>query len=120
MRLNSLSHNFEEGPAVIENLRSVLPILICVAFLVIVVFCAVALIIMALTGKRYFDIYPIEILKLYYVTGVPFLLITFYKITEGPMKMDFGPIKFEGSSGPIILWIIAFLCLCYSTRILWK
>ena len=35
------------------------------------------------------------------------------KITNGPIELNFFKIEFKGAAGPIIMWALSFLVMCY-------
>ena len=59
------------------------------------------------------------------VIGIPGAVITAFVIVSvlehvsGPIKFEGLGFKFEGASGPIIMWVIVFLALVGGIRLLW-
>lgn len=41
------------------------------------------------------------------------------KITDGPIELEFFNIAFKGAAGPIIMWAISFLVMCWGISMLW-
>lgn len=48
-----------------------------------------------------------------------FLLVLILEQTHGEIKFEFGAVKFEGASGPIILWVFVYLSIITSIKLLW-
>ena len=61
---------------------------------------------------------PLQTMELYFAAAGAFLVVTAFKTMDGPMKLDMGIFKFEGSSGPIIMWIFVFMSLCLGMKTL--
>lgn len=59
------------------------------------------------------------------VLGVPgsiivaFVLVSVLENVSGPIKFEGLGFKFEGASGPIIMWVIVFLSLVGGLKMLW-
>ena len=59
------------------------------------------------------------------VLGVPgsiivaFVLVSVLENVSGPIKFEGLGFKFEGASGPIVMWVIVFLSLVSGLRLLW-
>jgi hypothetical protein len=49
-----------------------------------------------------------------------FLVVILLEYRSGPIKFDFFKLKFEGSSGEIILWILIFLTFVVSIKLTWN
>jgi hypothetical protein len=47
------------------------------------------------------------------------LVVALFRSTEGRIQFAFLGFKFEGASGPIIMWVICLLVLVGSMRMLW-
>lgn len=47
------------------------------------------------------------------------VVVTALKMSEGQMKFSLLGFKFEGSAAPIIMWVLVYLVLTLSVRILW-
>ena len=48
-----------------------------------------------------------------------FLLVTVLQISSGKIEFEMLGLKFRGASGPIVLWVIAFLSIASSIKLLW-
>lgn len=48
-----------------------------------------------------------------------FLLVTVLQISAGKIEFEMLGFKFRGASGPIILWVIAFLSIASCIKLLW-
>ena len=46
-------------------------------------------------------------------------VIALFRTTEGTIKFEALGFKFEGASGPIVMWVICFLAISGSIRLLW-
>jgi hypothetical protein len=46
-------------------------------------------------------------------------LVIVMENTSGPIKFEGLGFKFEGASGPIILWCIVFLCMTGAIKLVW-
>ena len=47
-------------------------------------------------------------------------IILLFKASSGPIEFEFLSIKFKGGSGPAVIWIVAFLAISYSMKLLWN
>jgi hypothetical protein len=47
------------------------------------------------------------------------VVIALFRSTEGTIKFEALGFKFEGASGPIVMWVICFLAISGSIRLLW-
>ena len=48
-----------------------------------------------------------------------FLIVTFFRTVEGPIKLEALHVKFEGASGPILMWILCFGAIAGALKALW-
>jgi hypothetical protein len=48
-----------------------------------------------------------------------FIVIALFRTTEGQIKFEGLRFKFEGASGPIIMWIMCFLAITIGIKLLW-
>jgi hypothetical protein len=48
-----------------------------------------------------------------------FVIVALFRTTEGKIKFQFVGFKFEGASGPIIMWAICFLAIVAGISALW-
>lgn len=46
-------------------------------------------------------------------------VVSIFEITAGPIRFDGLGFKFEGASGPIILWVICFLSIAGAIKWIW-
>ena len=59
------------------------------------------------------------------VLGVPgsiivaFMLVSVLENVSGPVKFEGLGFKFEGASGPIVMWVFVFLALVGGLKLLW-
>jgi hypothetical protein len=59
------------------------------------------------------------------VIGLPcaaaaaFVIIALFRVTEGRIKFEVIGFKFEGASGPIVMWVLCFLAIAAAIRMLW-
>ena len=59
------------------------------------------------------------------VVGLPLaavaalFVISVFEITTGQIELDAIGFKFKGASGPIILWVLCFLAISASIKLLW-
>jgi hypothetical protein len=54
------------------------------------------------------------------VAGVfAFLLIALFRTTEGRIRFEVIGVKFDGAAGPIVIWVLCFLAITVSIRMLW-
>ncbi len=57
--------------------------------------------------------------------GLPFAgLLAYFLVgtlenTRGKIEFEFIGLKFKGASGPIIMWVVVFLTLVVSMRVVW-
>ncbi len=50
---------------------------------------------------------------------VAFVIVSILENVSGPIKFEGLGFKFEGASGPIVMWVIVFLSLIWGIRLLW-
>lgn len=50
---------------------------------------------------------------------VAFVIVSILENVSGPIKFEGLGFKFEGASGPIVMWVIVFLSLIGGIRLLW-
>jgi hypothetical protein len=48
------------------------------------------------------------------------MIVIFLRTTEGRIKFEAFGFKFEGASGPIVLWILVFLAIVAGIKVLSK
>ncbi|MEO0699829.1 MAG: hypothetical protein AAFY81_08955, partial [Pseudomonadota bacterium] len=48
-----------------------------------------------------------------------FLVVSFFKTVDGPIKIEVLGLKFEGASGPILMWVIVFGAITGGIAVLW-
>lgn len=46
------------------------------------------------------------------------LIVALFRTTEGQIRFELWGLKFEGASGPIVMWVIAFLAIVLGIRAL--
>ena len=69
----------------------------------------------------------VVILKVHYaaVVGTPmcaflaFFIVSILKVTSGPIELEAMGVKFQGASGPIVLWMLSFLSVVFAFHMLW-
>ena len=62
---------------------------------------------------------PLQTMELYFAAAGAFLVVTAFRTIEGPIKFTFAKtFEFEGASGPILMWILVFLALCFGMHML--
>ena len=49
-----------------------------------------------------------------------FCNVLILKITDGPIEFEAFTIKFSGAAGPMIMWVMSFLSLCFGITMLWN
>lgn len=71
---------------------------------------------------RFIDIMYLHLAAVMGIPGaiiVAFVIVSVLENVSGPIKFEGLGFKFEGASGPIIMWVIVFLSLVGGIRILW-
>jgi hypothetical protein len=48
-----------------------------------------------------------------------FTVAALFRTTEGQIKFEALTLKFEGASGPIVMWVLCFLAITLSIKMLW-
>jgi hypothetical protein len=48
-----------------------------------------------------------------------FVVIAFFRSSEGPIKFEAFGLKFEGASGPIVMWVLCFVAIAGAIKALW-
>lgn len=48
-----------------------------------------------------------------------FVVITFYGVVAGPIKISLWGLAIEGAAGPVLLWILCVLGLALAARMTW-
>ncbi len=55
------------------------------------------------------------------LAGLGALFVTLIlKIAAGPVEFEFAGLKFKGGAAPIVFWVICFLSIVLSIRLLWQ
>ncbi len=65
-----------------------------------------------------FDHFPATI-GLPLAGAASFVIIALFRTTEGPIKLEAIGIKFEGASGPILMWVLCFSAIATAIKALW-
>jgi hypothetical protein len=47
-------------------------------------------------------------------------IILLFRASSGPIEFEFLTVKFKGGSGPAVIWILTFLAISYSMKLLWN
>lgn len=47
------------------------------------------------------------------------IVVSLFRTTEGPVKFEIWIFKFEGASGPIVMWALCFLVIIWGLYALW-
>ena len=53
------------------------------------------------------------------VAGMSLFIVLVLRISTGPIKIEYGKLKFEGAAAPIVFWIVCFLVMATMLKILW-
>ena len=59
------------------------------------------------------------------IVGLPaaaagaFIIVTLFRVSDGPIEMKGLGVEFKGASGPVILWILCFLAIVYAIHVTW-
>jgi hypothetical protein len=59
------------------------------------------------------------------VVGLPaaavaaLFLVLVLRIASGPIEVEFGSLKFKGAAAPIVFWLLCFLAIAGSIKMLW-
>ena len=48
-----------------------------------------------------------------------FVVVAFFRTVEGPIRLEALSVKFEGASGPILMWVISFGVIAGALKALW-
>ena len=51
--------------------------------------------------------------------AIALFVVLVLRISSGPMKIEFGKMKFEGAAAPIVFWLVCFLALATMVKLLW-
>ena len=55
------------------------------------------------------------------MAGLGALFVTLIlRISTGPLEFEMAGVKFKGGAAPIVFWIICFLSIVLSIRMLWQ
>ena len=60
------------------------------------------------------------------VIGIPmaavsaFCVVWVLEATSGRIEFEIGPMKFRGASGPVVLWVLAFMAVVSAITLLWN
>jgi hypothetical protein len=60
------------------------------------------------------------------VVGIPmaavsaFCVVWVLEATSGSIEFEIGPMKFRGASGPVVLWVFAFIAFVMAINLLWQ
>ena len=47
------------------------------------------------------------------------ILVLILRVATGPVEFEFLGLKFRGSSGPLVFWILCFLSMIWAFNVLW-
>ncbi len=64
------------------------------------------------------DFHPLQVMCLFFASGGAFVLTTLFRTTDGPIDVDLSFMHFKGASGPILMWILAFVAICTGMKML--
>jgi hypothetical protein len=59
------------------------------------------------------------------MAGLPFaalcalFVVTILRVTQGPIEFEGLGFKFRGASGPIVLWVLCYLVIVASIKLVW-
>ncbi len=59
------------------------------------------------------------------LVGIPmsaisaFCIVSLLRVTNGPIEFEGLGFKFQGASGPVVLWVVCFLALAAALTLLW-
>jgi hypothetical protein len=60
------------------------------------------------------------------IIGVPMAAVSAFSVvwvlqaTSGRIEFELGPMKFRGASGPVVLWVFAFIAFAFAIVLLWN
>ena len=107
-----------------ERLKIYLLCFIALTAVAIFVYCVMGMLEHSATAglytKDFFEKNLINILGPYFAMGTAFVVVFVYRTIEGQIKLEFGPLKFEGASGPIIMWVIVYLSVCLGVKMIFE
>ncbi|NNU66537.1 hypothetical protein G9X67_14760 [Rhizobium sp. WYCCWR 11152] len=69
-------------------------------------------------GNFFLDRFPV-IVGLPFAAAFSLFLVVFLRQTTGPIEAKVAGFEFKGQSGPVVLWILCFLAIAASIKILW-
>jgi hypothetical protein len=77
-------------------------------------------------SRRQADFYAISVRHFLVVVGLPlaalasiFVVLLFRVVAGGQISVSLLGLKFEGASGPVIMWVICFLAIVLAFYMLW-
>ena len=81
-----------------------------------------------LVGFAFFGDWQPDIIKLQFaaIIGLPmaavaaFVIVAFFDQAEAPLEFEVPGLKFKGSSGQILLWVVCFLAIVGAIKLLWE
>jgi hypothetical protein len=73
------------------------------------------------------DGFLLRLLREHYVffVGLPiaalisFVIVSTFETTRGDIQFELGGLKFKGASGPIVMWVLAYVTLIASVSLVW-
>ncbi|MBY3382191.1 hypothetical protein [Rhizobium laguerreae] len=51
--------------------------------------------------------------------GISFLVVAYFRQLSGPVEFEAFGLKFKGTGGPTILWVVCFLAMAGAVKLLW-
>jgi hypothetical protein len=105
-----------------EKVFGIVAQIVAVAILLIIVMVWAVFVIQRWNDKEARDIVTTHLQA---TVGLPvagifaYLLVALFRTTEGRIRFEVIGFKFDGAAGPIIMWVLCFLAIAVSIRMLW-
>jgi hypothetical protein len=70
-------------------------------------------------NKVEFEHFPVTVALPTAGVGAFLVVVMLFRITEGEIKIRFLGLTLEGAAGPIVMWVLCYLAMTASIKLLW-
>jgi len=107
-----------------ENLRLIMSwvVVISIAIFVLVTTMYIIVTTFLYSGNAW---HPIAFEQLPTIVGLPMastasvFIVLILRLSSGPIEFEIGPLKFKGGAAPIVFWILCYLSIALTIKMMW-
>jgi hypothetical protein len=93
----------------------------------LIVFCLIVAVLFWLLVTEWYNASLRQFVITHFVAiiGIPaaavfaFLIVALFETKDGQVKFTIATVTFDGAGGPIVMWLLCFLSITISLRLLW-